>query len=128
MDPFNALSITAAARKIPPLKEAPPAKVMSSALVASPDLEKNLDAVKEVTGEAGVPLAKMAGRPANSPRRSQPWFVAIRPLMMRATHHQCAKVPLVPRPWNTAGSCSFPSSNDWEGASIDQLVVLFDRP
>jgi hypothetical protein len=31
------------------LKEAPPAKVMSSALVALTDLEKTLDAVKEVT-------------------------------------------------------------------------------
>jgi hypothetical protein len=64
MDPFNALSTTVAARKIPPLKEAPPAKVMSCAFVASKDLEKDLDAVKEITGGVGVPSAKMAGRPA----------------------------------------------------------------
>jgi hypothetical protein len=66
MDPFNALSTAAAARKIPPLKEAPPAKVMSCAFVASKDLEKDLDAVKEITGGAGTPSAKMAGWPANS--------------------------------------------------------------
>jgi hypothetical protein len=51
MDPFNALSITAAARNIPPLKEAPPTKVMLCALVTSTDLEKTLDAVKKVTEE-----------------------------------------------------------------------------
>jgi hypothetical protein len=44
MNPFNALSTAAAARKIPPLKEAPPAKVMSCALVALADVEKDLDA------------------------------------------------------------------------------------
>jgi hypothetical protein len=70
MDSFNALSTAAAARKIAPLKEAPPAEVMSCALVALTDLEKDLDAVKEVTGGAGMTLVKMAGRP---------WFVAIRP-------------------------------------------------
>jgi hypothetical protein len=64
MDPFNTLSTTAAARKVPQLKEAPPAKVMSGALVASTDLEKDLYVTKEVTGGASVPLAKMAGRPA----------------------------------------------------------------
>jgi hypothetical protein len=63
MDPFNALSIAAAARKIPQLKEAPPTKVMSCALVASTDLE-DLDAVREVTGGADVPSVKMVDRPA----------------------------------------------------------------
>jgi hypothetical protein len=64
MDPFNALSTAASARKIPPWKETPPAKVMSCALVASKDLEKDLDDAKEVTGGAGTPSVKMAGRPA----------------------------------------------------------------
>jgi hypothetical protein len=63
MDLFNALSTTATARRIPPLKEAPPTKVMSCALVTSTDLDKDLDAVKEVTGGAGTPSAKMAGPP-----------------------------------------------------------------
>jgi hypothetical protein len=66
MDPFNTLSTAATTRKIPPLREAPPAKVMLCALVASTDLERALDAVKNVTGGDGVPSAKMAGRPANS--------------------------------------------------------------
>jgi hypothetical protein len=60
MDPFSALSTTNATRKIPLLKEAPHAKVMSCALVASTDLEKTLDDMKEVTGGADVPSAKMA--------------------------------------------------------------------
>jgi hypothetical protein len=87
MDPFNALSSAATARKIPLLKEASPAKVMSCALVASKDLQKDLDATKEITGGAGTPLVKMAG---------QPWFVANRSPMMRADDHQCAKVPPIP--------------------------------
>jgi hypothetical protein len=66
MDPFNALSTAAATRNIPSLKEAPPTKVMSCALVASTGLEKIVDAMKEVTGGASVPSVKMAGRPANS--------------------------------------------------------------
>jgi hypothetical protein len=69
MDPFNALSTATAARKIPPLKEAPPAKVMSCVLVASIDLEKDLDAAKQVTGGADTPSTKMANRPANDPSR-----------------------------------------------------------
>jgi hypothetical protein len=69
MDPFNALSTVATARKIPPLKEALPTKVMSYALVALIDLEKTLDAVKEVIGGAGAPSAKMAGWLTNSPDR-----------------------------------------------------------
>jgi hypothetical protein len=95
MDPFNALFSTAATRKIPPLKEAPPTKVLSCALVASINLEKDIDAMKEVTGGANMPSAKMAGRPANSPG-CQTWFVAIWPPVMGAGHHQRAKVPLVP--------------------------------
>jgi hypothetical protein len=67
MDPFNALSTVVAARKIQPLKEAPPTKVMSCALVTSTDLEKDLDAAKEVTDGAGAPSTKMAGRLTNSP-------------------------------------------------------------
>jgi hypothetical protein len=69
MDPFNALSTIATARKIPPLREAPPAKVMSRAFVTSTDLERTLDATQEVTGGASAPLAKMAGQPTNSPDR-----------------------------------------------------------
>jgi hypothetical protein len=61
MDPFNALSTAAARRKIPPLKEASPAKVMLYAFVASTDLEMDLDATNEVTGGAGAPSAKIAG-------------------------------------------------------------------
>jgi hypothetical protein len=67
MDPFNTMSTATAVRKIPPLREAPPAKVMSCALVASTDLERGLDATKEVTGGADTPSMKMAGRSANSP-------------------------------------------------------------
>jgi hypothetical protein len=69
MDPFNVLSTVAATRKIPPLKEAPPAEVMSCALVTLTELEKTLDTVKEVTGGASTPSAKMVGWPANSPGR-----------------------------------------------------------
>jgi hypothetical protein len=64
MDPFNTLSTAAAVRMIPPQREASPAKVASCALVASTDLEKALDAVKEVTGGSGTPSAMMAGQPA----------------------------------------------------------------
>jgi hypothetical protein len=95
MDPFNALSTAAAARKIPPLKEASLAKVMLCALITSTDLQKDLDAAKEVTGGVGATSVKMAGRPANSPG-CQTWFVAIWPPVMGAGHHQRAKVPLVP--------------------------------
>jgi hypothetical protein len=66
MDPFNALSIATAARKIPPLKEELPANVISCALVALTDVEKDLDAAKEVTGGASAPSVKMVSRPANS--------------------------------------------------------------
>jgi hypothetical protein len=55
MDPFNALSIAAATRKIPPLKEASPTKVMSCVLITSTDLQKYLDAAKVLTGGASVP-------------------------------------------------------------------------
>jgi hypothetical protein len=79
MDPFNALSTATAVRK-----EAPPAKVMSCALVTSTNLEKTLDAAKEVTEGAGGPSAKMAGRP---------WLVANRSPVI--DHHQRAKVPHV---------------------------------
>jgi hypothetical protein len=77
MDPFNALSTAAATRKITSLKEAPSAKVMSCALVASTNLEKDLDVAKGVTERAGMPSAKMAGQP--TPMVGRPWFVAIRP-------------------------------------------------
>jgi hypothetical protein len=63
MDPFNALSTTAATWKIPPLKETPPAKVMSCTLVALTDLD-DLVVAKEVTGGASAPSAKMASRSA----------------------------------------------------------------
>jgi hypothetical protein len=66
MDLFNTLSTAATARKILLLIEASPAKVMTCALITSTDLEKDLDAAKEVTGGADVPLAKMDGRPTNS--------------------------------------------------------------
>jgi hypothetical protein len=84
MDPFNALSTTATARKIPPLKEVSPAKVMLCAFIASTDLHKDLDATKEVTRGACAPSVKMV---------SQPWFWANRSPVMRANHHQRAKVP-----------------------------------
>jgi hypothetical protein len=67
MDPFNALSTTIAARKIPPLKEVSPAKVMSCALIALTDLQKDLDDAKEVIGGAGASSVKMASQLANSP-------------------------------------------------------------
>jgi hypothetical protein len=109
MDPFNALSTAATARKIPLLKEAPPAKVMSCALVASTDLEKDLDAAKEVTRGADVPSVKMAGRSANSP--SQPATVCGHsppPPVMRASYHQHANVPLVPEGMERARLVLFP--------------------
>jgi hypothetical protein len=68
-DPFNALSTTTAVKKIPPLKEASPTKVMSCALIPSTYQQKDLDAAKEVTRGAGAPSANMAGRLANSPGR-----------------------------------------------------------
>jgi hypothetical protein len=98
MDPFNALSTAAATREIPPLREAPPTKVMSCALVTSTDLERPLDAAKEVNGGAGVPPVKMvADQP--TPLADRPWFVTIHPPppVMRAGNHQHAKVPLVPK-------------------------------
>jgi hypothetical protein len=70
MDAFNDLSTAAAARKILPLKDMLPTKVMSCALVASTDLENDLDAAKEVIGGVGAPSVKMASRSANSPGRS----------------------------------------------------------
>jgi hypothetical protein len=70
MDPFNALSTAAAVRKIPPLKEASPTKVMLCVLVTLTDLQKDLNAAKEVTGGADTPSAKMFDRAANSPGRS----------------------------------------------------------
>jgi hypothetical protein len=94
MDPFNALSTVVATRKIPLVKEASPAKVMSSMLIALRYLQKDLDAAKEVTGGAGAPSAKMAGRP--TPLAGRPWFVANRSPVMRADHHQRAEVPPVP--------------------------------
>jgi hypothetical protein len=74
IDPFNALSTAAAIRKIPPLKEASPAKVMSCVLIASTGLQKDLDATKEVTGGSGAPSAKMAGvTPKNSISECEPF-------------------------------------------------------
>jgi hypothetical protein len=67
MDPFNAMSAAAAMMMIPPLREAPPANVTSCALVTSTDLEKALDAGKEVIEGAGVPSVMMGGWPAKSP-------------------------------------------------------------
>jgi hypothetical protein len=87
MDPFNVLSTTATARKIPPLKETSPTKVMSCALIASTDLQKDLDAAKEVTGGADAPSAKMPGRP---------WFVANWSTITRVNHHERTKLPPVP--------------------------------
>jgi hypothetical protein len=96
MDPFNALSTDAATRKIPPLKEVLHTKVMSCALVASIDLEKDLDDTKEVGEGVSVPLAKMVGLSANSPG----WLAMVcgnaPPPVLRADHHQRTKVPLLP--------------------------------
>jgi hypothetical protein len=61
MDPFNALLTAAAVRMIPSLREAPPAKVASCALVASIDLEKALDAAKKVIKGASVSSVMMGG-------------------------------------------------------------------
>jgi hypothetical protein len=99
MDPFNALSTIAAARKIPPLKEVPTAKVMSCAFVTLTELEKDLDAAKEVTGGADAPSVKMA---------DPPWFVAIQPLVTRVGHHQRDKILLVPEAVERAWFMLFP--------------------
>jgi hypothetical protein len=69
MDPFNALSTAAATRMIPLLREVATAKVTSRALVASTDLEKALDAMKDVIGGVGVPLAMMSDQLAKPPGR-----------------------------------------------------------
>jgi hypothetical protein len=97
MDPYKALSTAVAVRKIAPLREAPTGKVMSCALIASTNLERALDAAKEVTRGAGMPLVKMASRPANYPSRPN-MVCGHSPLLpvMRAGHHQHAKVLLVP--------------------------------
>jgi hypothetical protein len=92
MDPFNALSTIAVARKTPPLKVVPTAKVMSCTLVTSIDQEKTLDAAKEVTGGAALHRQRW---PTDRPTllADRPWFVANRSPVMRAIHHQCANVP-----------------------------------
>jgi hypothetical protein len=69
IDPFNPLSTAAIARKISLLKEASPFKVMSCALIALTDRQKDIDATKEVIGGAGAPSTKMVSRPANAPGR-----------------------------------------------------------
>jgi hypothetical protein len=69
IDPLNALSTTAAARMIPLLREAPPAKVASCVLVASTDLEKALDVAKEVIEGADAPSVTTGSQPAKSPNR-----------------------------------------------------------
>jgi hypothetical protein len=66
MDPFNALSTAAAARKIPLLKEASLAKVMSCVVITLTDPQNDLGAAKEVIGGAGAPSMKMVSRLANS--------------------------------------------------------------
>jgi hypothetical protein len=90
---------------------------MLCTLVASIDLEKTLDAMKEVIGGAGVPSVKMAGRP--TPLAGRPWFVANQSPVMRANHHQRAKVPPVPKVVERARLMIFPlirrlgRSTDW---------------
>jgi hypothetical protein len=72
------------------------------ALVASKDLVRALDAAKEVTRGASAPSAKMAGRP---------WFVGIQPFpppIMRGSHHQHAKVPIMPEATERAWFILFP--------------------
>jgi hypothetical protein len=54
---------------IPPLRDVGPTKFTSCALIASTDLEKALDTVKEVIEGAGAPSAMMGNRPAKSPSR-----------------------------------------------------------
>jgi hypothetical protein len=98
MDPFNALSTAATARMIPPLREAPPAKVTSCALVASTDLKKALDAAKEVIRGAGAPSVMMGGRVAKSPGRPANVGGRLTPPPLRWVSHQLrARVPLLPR-------------------------------
>jgi hypothetical protein len=112
---INALSTAAAVRKIPPLKEASPAKVMSCALVTLTDLEKDLDAAKEVTGGVVVSFVKMAGQ--------LPWSAGhgLWPSPPPPPHDE--RFPLYPRPWNVPSSCSFPPSNDREGAPLGHAYM-----
>jgi hypothetical protein len=93
MDPFNALSTATAVRMIPLLREAPPAKVASCALVASTDLEKVIDAVKEVIGGSGVPSTMMAGRPAKSPGRPATIGGRLTPLKVGQPSPACQSSP-----------------------------------
>jgi hypothetical protein len=81
---------------------------MSCALVTSTELEKDLDAAKEVTRGVGVPLVNMAG---------QPWFVANRSPVMRAM------VPPVLEVMERARLVLFPSSDDRELAPIDHAYT-----
>jgi hypothetical protein len=97
MDPFSALSNAAATRMIPPLREAPPAKVTSCALIASTDFEKALDAAKEVIGGTGVASAIMGGQPTKSPGRPAAVGGRLTPPSRWASHHLSARVPLLPR-------------------------------
>jgi hypothetical protein len=97
MDPFNALSIAAATRMIPPLREAPPAKVVLCALVASTDLEKAIDAANELIGGAGVPSAMMGGWPSKSPSRPATVGGRLTPYLRWVSRHLCANVLLLPR-------------------------------
>jgi hypothetical protein len=94
----NALSTATAMRMIPPLREAPPTKVSSCALVASTALEKALDVAKEVIGGASVPLVMMGDQPAKSPSRSATVGSRLTPPPLRwVNHHLRARVPLLPR-------------------------------
>jgi hypothetical protein len=108
MDPFNALSTATTARKIPSLQEAPPAKVMLCTLVMSRDLEKDLDATKEVNRGTNTPSAKMAMVCGHSTPRDEG----------QASHHQRAKVPLVPEAMERAWLMVSPLTEDREGALI----------
>jgi hypothetical protein len=88
MDPFNALSSVATVRMIPPLREAPPAKVTSC--------------TKEAIGGAGMPSRMMGGRPTD-----HCWWM-IDPPSRWVSRHLCARVPLLPRTVVRVLSMRFP--------------------
>jgi hypothetical protein len=81
---------------IPLLRDAGPTKLTSCALVASTDLEKALDAVKEVIEGASAPSAMMGNRPAKSPSQLATVGGRLTPSTW-VTCHLRARVPLLPR-------------------------------
>jgi hypothetical protein len=125
MDPFNALSPATAARMIPPLREAPPTKVTSCALVTSTDLEKALDVVKDIIGGVGAPSVIMGGRPAKSPGRPAAVGGRLTPLEVGQPSPAHQSSPTAQGRGSHPVWCPFPSSDDRERAPFAHTDTSF---